>query len=169
MSVDNLSAISVLKSRLEEEQALYAELQEKAKMSNIIITSLQTAMAAITNPSLISQDKTTGNLTIISSQFEYDHKGSWKEKIVSYIKFRSKAVSNAEIVEEFAKHDLSYNKKQITNLVSGAMSFLVANKQVRAYKPTKMKGAYYANPSWFNDDGGLNEENKPDIKENSLW
>ena len=170
MGINNLSIIEALQSRLEEEQAICEELQEKVKLSNIVISSIQTTITAITNPMLVSHDSNAIKTSIANSLFKYNKSSSWKEKIISYIKFMGIAVSNSEIINEFYNQEpQKKDKKKLTNLVSGAMSFLVRSGKVRAYKPKKMKGAYYANPLWFNDQGELNEENKPFINEENSW
>lgn len=166
-NIDN--TVVVLKNRLEIEKGRYISLEEELKRCGLVISSLETTIAAITNPSNVLQDANTGSLSIKKTDFEYDDNSSWKEKIIAFLKFKNKAVTTHEIVDEFEKHDILYAKKQIANLVSGAMSFLVKDGIVKAYKPKKMKGAYYANPSWFINETELKEEYLPEIKNNLFW
>lgn len=169
-SPSNDHTLNVLESKLHELLAEYHKIEKEQQNREVIINSIKTTIQAIKNPTSISlTNKNNGVPVLQHKEFTYSPDISWKEKIVSFMKFKNRAVLTADIVDAIAAIETHLNKHQILNMVSGNMSDLVKQGHVKTYKPHKMKGAYYAASAWFDNNGELKEEHKPEIKEISIW
>lgn len=162
------TAIRFLAERIKLEELENRKLNEMLKKSTVILSSLRTALQAITNPGSLNLDTTSGNEIIEQKRFNYDTEISWRDKVIAYLKFKNRAVTNSEIVSAILKVEPNMTETHITNMVSGSMSNLVRDGFVEAYKPFKMKGSYYINPRW-KVDGTLLDEHKPLMKEPTIW
>lgn len=97
-------------------------------------------------------------------EFIYPTKGTWKDKIISYVKFKNKAVTATQIQKGIEKYEPSYSEEKLRAAIAGELSKIVKAGNISQYKPadTKMKGYYYASPNWLDKEGKLLEEHKPD-------
>jgi hypothetical protein len=160
-------AIQALKDVLLAKIEEFQRISEEQKNREMVINSIKTTIEAISH-----SDKTPssnkGSVAMPVSAFYYPLGSSWKEKIIAFLKFKNKAVTTTEICKAISDIEPKYSQRQLLNHVSGNMSLMVKDGFIRVYKPTKMKGSYYANPAWFEGEN-LKEQHKPDMKAQVIW
>lgn len=101
--------------------------------------------------------------------FVYRENETWRERIKALFKFKNVALTIGQIVEEFEKHELRMGEKKLKGIVSNMVMNMVKDKLLKVYDPgVKMRGYYYANPSWFEGEE-LRSEHKPDLNKKLLW
>ncbi|MBS1744626.1 MAG: hypothetical protein JST21_00505 [Bacteroidetes bacterium] len=159
-----------LKSRLskllEEEKAA---LKEK-EIRDASIQKTKIAIEAFSNADTI-EILETPQLQQAKEEIEfvYPKDKTWQERIKAYMKFRDKVLTIAQIVEGVKEYETEYTEDKLHAAISNIVSTMVKNHLVRTYKPAiRMKGYYYGNPLWFENDE-LKEEYKPDLKEKLMW
>jgi pyrroloquinoline quinone (PQQ) biosynthesis protein C len=155
---DNLSNLLVEEKQADTERIVRADKIEKIKVA-------VEAFAATLNKELFSNSKGTK----LTDEFDYPKNKTWKERIIAYMKYYNKAVSISEIVAGLKSFETEYNADKLHAAISNQISTMVKKEYVQTYKPKKMKGYYYASPSWFDNEGHLLEEHKPLENEKSLW
>lgn len=154
----------VLMAKMEEFERIQEELRNRQR----VIESIKTTIDAITNPDKNPMPDDRGSETKPVFEFSYPPGSSWREKIIAFLKYKNKAVTTTDICNAIGNIEPKYSHRQLLNHVSGNMSLMVKDGIIKAYKPTKMKGSFYANPAWFAGDS-LKEEHKPDMKAQVIW
>lgn len=158
-----LTEIEIAKSiranlkRLKDEDAAAAIEAEKRKAQ---IDRLTTAFEAYRS----FLDEIAGE----DDDFEYPDNGTWKERIVAYLKYKNRVLKAADFFESFKKYEKDETK--LRTAISNELSKMGTDGELKQYKPTdmKVKGYYYGNPAWFTGDV-LKEEYKPQEKKQSLF
>lgn len=171
----NDQTVKVLKDKLIEEEGVYKKLDVEQRIRLERINSLRNTIELFTGETIAvnienlveKKDLPTGGQP--EAEFDYPEKGSWKDRIIAYIKYKNRAILTNQLVKDFEKHEPTMDGKKILNIISGNMSTLVSEGIVKTYKPGKMKGYYYASPRWFDTEGNLMEEHKPITKEKTIW
>lgn len=167
--MDNKSTIQILQDKLNQLIDDFHRIAEEQKSREVAISSIKNTMQVLQNPTAVILKTENGKETIEEKTFYYPKDTTWKEKIIQYIKFKNKAVTTSNIVDAVLKVEPLLLEKQVMNLISGNMSVLVKEGHIKPYKPKKMKGFYYANPLWFDENGELLEAHKPNMVEVSFW
>ena len=170
--INDNTIIESLKERLQNEEENYERLKDQFEKSSFIINSIRSTIMALTGENFSTINQAIANSAsenVKAGVFSYNGVSSWKEKVLAYIKFRNKAVLTSEVVDTISDLEPGYTKKQIGNLISGTISVLISDGLLKKYKPIKMKGAYYANPKWFDGKDGLFDEYLPENIPKPLW
>ncbi len=149
------------KLRKEDKEAIYVKNQRDSQ-----IERLTKAIDAF----IIPVQKTTSIDSVAgdNGEFIYPKEESWSKRIISFIKYHSKAVTISELVEGIKPYERTISEDKLHGSISNRISDMVKKKDIIAYKPKKMKGYFYASPIWF-ENGEIKEEYKPIEKEVSLW
>ncbi len=161
--------LGVLKAKLAETKAEYERIEQEQKNREKIISSLQTSIQVLSNPEAVNLKSANGIPVFEPNGFRYPEGTSWKDRIILFMKHSRRAVTTGDIINGIASVETHLTKKQIHNMVSGNLSTLVKDGHVKAYRPKKMKGSYYASPMWFDDEGNILEKHKPETKEVTIW
>lgn len=127
--------------------SLRAYIVERDKLNQLIEATSKTIEAY---NQVVLMTRGDNPNTTQTNEFTYDINLGWKEKIRAYMLHVKRAVTSKEIIEAVQKIEPNYTYEQLRNLISGNINILKGKKIIKGYKPTKMKGGYYALPSWFN-------------------
>jgi len=101
--------------------------------------------------------------------FDYTKGKTWKDKIKNYLTYTNKPATISELVNEFKKHEPNYTQERINGAMNNGIHAMLKKGTLKIYTPpVKMKGYYYANPTWF-DGEVLKEEHIPDFKKKLVW
>ena len=105
-------------------------------------------------------------------EFTYPSDKTWKDKIVAYMKFKNKALTASQIQKGIEKYEPKYNQEKLRSAIAGELSKIAKAGIITQYKPKdgKMKGFYYASPTWFDKEGNLLEAHSPEKQTlNEIW
>ena len=112
-----------------------------------------------------------GSLTTrsVSAMIEYNASATWHEKVILILKSQNRPMTTREITDFVVSKEPKLNKDKVYLNVAGTVFQLKGRKQLKGYKPRKMKGEYHASPTWFDKEGNLLKEYEPEHKTESLW
>ncbi len=64
-------------------------------------------------------------------EFNYPINGTWKDKIVAYMKFKNKALTAFQIQKGIEKYEPNYNNEKLRSAIAGELSKIVKATQIR--------------------------------------
>lgn len=147
---------------------LKEEKEEEAKRKVRIEAIKRTKLAL----EAYSEDGIEEELQEMAAEADYNYpKGSWKDKIVSYLSYKNRVSTPAEIQRGIEKYEQGYTPERLRAALAGELSKMVKRDELKQFKPNgmKMKGFYYGSPQWFDENGQLKDEHLPIKRKADLW
>ncbi|MEO8760147.1 MAG: hypothetical protein ABI388_03465 [Bacteroidia bacterium] len=95
----------------------------------------------------------------------YNKDGSWKEKIIFALKQNGVVMTTKEVTDFIMKHEPELEEGKVYIGVGANIFQMVDKKKLKGYKPFKMKGQYYGNPTWFEGNGKLLKNYEPKVQQ----